>query len=75
MVLDYTAVPKVEADVLPTVTLLLTPCGDLHPEGGGDGDVDVLDALRTLKIAVGLVVPTPREMIAGDVGQRTGPRR
>ena len=32
-----------------------------------DGDVDVLDALRTLKIAVGLVVPTPQERIAADV--------
>ena len=38
-----------------------------HPEGGGDADVDVLDALRTLKIAVGLIDPTPREQIVGDV--------
>ena len=42
-------------------------CGDVHPAGGGDGDDDILDALRKLKIAVGLVVPTARELIAGDV--------
>ena len=44
-----------------------TLCGDVHPAGGGDGDDDVLDAVRKLKMAVGLVVPTPRELIAGDV--------
>ena len=48
-------------------------CGDVHPAGGGDRDVDVLDALRALKISVGLVVPTPREMIAGDIHPDNNP--
>ena len=50
-------------------------CGDVHPAGGGDGDDDILDALRKLKIAVGLVIPDQREMIAGDVhpDNETGP--
>ena len=47
--------------------------GDLHPEGGGDSDVDVLDALRTLKFAVGLVTPDAREQIAGDVNPDNDP--
>ena len=42
-------------------------CGDVHPAAGGDGDVDVLDALRTLKFAVALTTPDARELIAGDV--------
>ena len=29
--------------------------------------VEVLDALRALKVAVGLIDPTPRERITGDV--------
>ena len=50
-------------------------CGDVHPAGGGDGDDDILDALRKLKIAVGLVTPDERELIAGDVHpeNETGP--
>ena len=48
-----------------TVTPIV--CGDVHPAGGGDGDDDVLDALRKLKMAVGLVTPDERELIAGDV--------
>ena len=31
------------------------------------GDVDILDALRTLQIAVNLVTPDARERAAGDV--------
>jgi hypothetical protein len=46
-------------------------CGDLHPAGGGDGDVDVLDALRTLKISVDLVTPDSWEATAGDVHPAT----
>ena len=42
-------------------------CGDLHPAGGGNGDVNVLDALRALNIAVGSVTPDSRELKAGDV--------
>ena len=38
-----------------------------HNAIGGDRDDDVFDALRKLKIAVGLVVPTARELIAIDV--------
>ena len=50
-----------------TVVLPVMVCGDVHPAGGGDGDVDVLDALRDLKISVGLVTADAREQIAGDV--------
>ena len=49
------------------VTLTIVVCGDVHPAAGGDGDVDVLDALRTLKIAVGLVTADVREQISGDI--------
>ena len=42
-------------------------CGDVHPAPEGDGDVDVLDALRTLKFAVVLITPDTRELNAGDV--------
>ena len=42
-------------------------CGDVHPAGGGDMDVDVLDALRTLKMAVGQVGPSAGEQTRGDV--------
>lgn len=48
-------------------------CGDVHPAGGGDGDVDVLDALRSLKIAVGIVVPSTGEQVAGDVHPNNDP--
>ena len=48
------------------VTVANVVCGDLQP-AGGDGDVDVFDALRTLKIAVDLVTADAREKIAGDV--------
>jgi hypothetical protein len=50
-----------------TVRAPILVCGDLHPPGGGDGDVDILDALRTLQIAVNLVTPDARERAAGDV--------
>ena len=49
------------------VTISAIVCGDVHPSGGGDGDVDVLDALRTLKLAVALVTPDAREQEAADV--------
>lgn len=39
------------------------PDGDLT----GNGTVEVADALRSLRIAVGLVAPTPQESDAGDV--------
>ena len=42
-------------------------CGDLSPAGGGDGALNVFDALRALKIAVVLITPDAREQIAGDV--------
>lgn len=42
-------------------------CGDVHPAAGGDGDIDVFDALRTLKMSVGVVVPTSSEQTAADV--------
>lgn len=42
-------------------------CGDVHPAGGGDGDADVFDAHRMLKMAVGLIVPTPQEIVSGDI--------
>ena len=42
-------------------------CGDVHPSGGGDGDVDILDALRILKFGTGLVTPDAREREAADV--------
>ena len=42
-------------------------CGDVHPSGGGDGDVDVLDSLRSLKISIGSVLPTTAEAVAGDL--------
>ena len=48
-------------------------CGDVHPVGFGDGDDDVLDALRKLKIAVGLVTPSERELIAGDIHPQNNP--
>lgn len=37
--------------------------GDLS----GDGKMDVIDALRALQIAVGLIVPAGNDMIVGDV--------
>lgn len=49
------------------VTISSIVCGDVHPAGGGDGDVDVLDALQELKISVSLVTPDDQEQIAGDV--------
>ena len=49
------------------LSVIVAVCGDVHPAGGGDGDDDILDALRKLKIAVGLVIPDEREMIVGDV--------
>jgi hypothetical protein len=39
------------------------PDGDLT----GDGNVNIADALRALRIAVQLVVPTPQDMTQGDV--------
>jgi len=42
-------------------------CGDVHPNGQGNGVVNVLDALRVLKIANGLIIPNDLERVIGDV--------
>ena len=66
VVLDYTAVPKVEADVLPTVTLLAgPPCGDQN----GDGEVNVLDVAIDLQIAVGAIEPTDIQLFFSDLNR------
>ncbi len=46
--------------IVPSVILY----GDLN----GDGIVDVADALRSLKIAIGLITPTASDQSRGDVG-------
>ena len=40
-------------------------CGDLN----GDDAVNVFDAIILLQIAVGLITPTPDQLVLGDVNQ------
>ena len=54
-------IAEIVMHMLAEITVHDFVCGDVHPAGGGDGDDEVLDALRKLKMAVGLVVPTPQE--------------
>ena len=42
---------------------LLQPDGNLK----GSGEADISDALTALRVAVGLVAPTPRQLLRGDV--------
>ncbi|HEY3309291.1 MAG TPA: hypothetical protein VGJ93_12615 [Desulfuromonadaceae bacterium] len=48
---------------IPTPPAPATGTGDLN----GDGKVDLEDALRALKIAVGIIVATPADIINGDL--------
>ena len=65
---SLTAEPIAQGEVKnQVIEVPLLVCGDVHPEGGGDKDDDILDALRKLKILVDLVIPTPLELTLGDV--------
>jgi hypothetical protein len=45
----------------------VTADGDVAPFGNRDGKVDVGDALVALRFALGLVIPTPEDLLHGDV--------
>ena len=46
----------------------------IFPDGNlkGTGTVDITDALKALRIAVGLIQPSPEEMLHGDVAPLIG---
>ena len=60
--LHFTA-PIAEPDI--TTSFAIGVCGDLN----GDDIVNVFDAIILLQIAVGLILPTPDQMVLGDLNQ------
>lgn len=58
---------------LTQVSVGYTPMGNVvYGDVNGDGKVNVLDISLILSIAVGLVKPTPAQLLAGDVAPKPG---